>query len=60
MLEVLNILLGSGLIYAVCYIAKILGQCYIAKICKGNDVDTEKAKAFAKMMSKDIKIELHH
>ena len=57
MLEVLSILLGSGLIYAICYIAKILGQCYIVKICKDNNVDTEKAKAFAKMMSKDIKRE---
>ena len=59
MLEVLSILREVQLSYQL-DIAKILGQCYIVKICKDNNVDTEKAKAFAKMMSKDIKIELHH
>ena len=59
MLEVFKLLLGGGLLYAICYIAKIIGQCYIATICKGKEVETDKAKAFAKMMSKDININLH-
>ena len=60
MLEVLKLLLSGGLLYTVCYIVKIVGKCYIATICKDKKVQTEKAKAFAEMMSKDINISLHN
>nr|DAF25635.1 MAG TPA: hypothetical protein [Caudoviricetes sp.] len=56
-MEVLNLLLKGGLIYGVCYIANIIGKCYVATISRSTS--DNKAKSFSKMMSKDININLH-
>lgn len=57
-MEVLITLLGCGsLFYAFCYTINIIGKCYVAH--KSKNLSNEKVKALAKMMSKNININLH-
>ena len=47
---------GIAIISAICHIASAIGKCYLVyKITKANFSD-EQTKALAKMMSKDINI----
>ena len=58
MLEGLKILLSGGfVIYGICHIATVLGKCYIAHVSK--NLDKSKVNSLAKMMSKDIIINMH-
>ena len=58
MLEGLKILLSGGfIIYGICHVATVLSKCYLAKI--SDTLDKSKVEALAKMMSKDININLH-
>ena len=57
-LKVLELLIGSGLIYGLCYITNVLGKCYIAHVSK--TLNNSKVEFLSKMMSKDININLHH
>ena len=56
MVGVLKLLIGAGIIHALCYIAAVIGKCYVATISK--NLDAEKVEPLAKMMSKDININL--
>ena len=57
MIEVLKILISGGLIYGVCHVSTVLGKCYIASVSK--DLNNSKVDSLAKMMSKDININMH-
>mgnify|MGYP004531505735 CR=1 FL=1 len=49
---------GAGIIYAICHIASVIGKCYLVhKTTKANFSD-EQTKVLAKMMSKDININI--
>ena len=49
---------GIVIIYAICHIASVIGKCYLVhKVTKSNLSD-EQVKSIAKMMSKDVNINI--
>ena len=49
---------GATIIYAICHITSVIGKCYLVHKTTKSNLSDEQTKALAKMMSKDININI--
>ena len=49
---------GAGIIYVICHITSVIGKCYLVHKTTKSNFSDEQTKALAKMMSKDININI--
>lgn len=49
---------GIAIIYAICHIVSVIGKCYLVHEATKSNLSDEQTKALAKMMSKDININI--
>lgn len=56
MIEVLHILLSSGLLYVICHICTLIAKVVVTHMIIKHDVSNTKTKAITKMMSKHINL----
>ncbi|RHS97102.1 hypothetical protein DW904_15620 [Ruminococcus sp. AM42-11] len=49
---------GITIIYAICHITSIVGKCYLVRKVTESNLSDEQVESIAKMMSKDININI--
>ena len=49
---------GIAIIYAICHITSMVGKCYLVRKVTESNLSDEQVKSIAKMMSKDININI--
>lgn len=58
MIKILSTVFFGALFYTICHIASVIGKCYLVHKVSSTNLPDEQVKSIAKMMSKDIIINI--